>query len=233
VSVAAFFSSSTELPTLVSTRSKPDPDRQASKFIHSVLSFTRLDIPQLDLFEAAVTFAPDIDPVTAHDRLAQVFGRKAGEGLFLFRLDSAVPGRYWVRMVEPWTRWPEGALGALEPKREMIQLAEGLMYRFTLPVCAGHEHVEGGEKRIVPFDSAGLVNEWFIANAASFGIKPLMADIAIATLRFSHRGAAYKILHAVIEGALEVTDADALRRRLLKGFGSHRKAGLGMLQLTH
>jgi hypothetical protein len=60
-----------------------------------------------------------------------------------------------------------------------------------------------------------------------------MADIAIATLRFTHRGANYKILHAVVEGALEVTNAEALRKRLLKGFGSHRKAGLGMLQLTH
>jgi hypothetical protein len=233
MSVATPVSLPIRLSAPVSNRSKSASDRPAGKFIHSVLSFTRLDIPQLDLYESAVTFAPDVDPVTAHDRMAQVFGRKAGEGAFLFRLDSAVPGRYWVRMVEPWTRWPEGALGALEPKREMIQLAEGLMYRFTLPVCAGHEHIEGGEKRVVPFESASMVNQWFTANAASFGIKPLMADIAIATLRFTHRGASYKILHAVIEGALEVTNAEALRRHLLKGFGSHRRAGLGMLQLTH
>ena len=233
MSAATIVPSPIGLAGFVSTRSTSDSDRPAGKFIHSVLSFTRLDIPQLDLFESAVTFPADVDPVTAHDRLAQVFGRKAGEGLFLFRLDSAVPGRYWVRSVEPWTRWPEGALGALEPKREMIQLAEGLMYRFTLPVCAGHEHIEGGEKRVVPFESPGLIHEWFKANAASFGLKPLMADIAIATLRFTHRGASYKILHAVVEGALEVTNAEALRKRLLKGFGSHRKAGLGMLQLTH
>ena len=233
MSAVAFLNSSFELPASVSTRSNSDPQRAAGKFIHSVLSFTRLDIPQLELFEAAVTFSPETDPVTAHDRLAQVFGRKAGEGQFLFRLDSAVPGRYWVRSIEPWSRWPDGATGALEPKRELIQLAEGLMYRFTLPVCAGHEHIEGGEKRVVPFNSVSLVHEWFKANAASFGFKPLMADIALATLRFSHRGAHYKLPHAVVEGALEITQADALRRRLLKGFGSHRKAGLGMLQLTH
>lgn len=222
-----------ELPANVSSRSTPDPRRPQGNFIHSVLGFTRLEIPQIELFEAAVTFSADTDPVTAHQRLADVFGRKAGDGQFLFRLDSAVPGRYWVRSIEPWTRWPEGALGALEPKREVIQLAEGLMYRFTLPVCAGHEYVEGGEKRVVPFDSAGLVHEWFKGSAASFGIRPLMADIAMATLRFAYRGAHYKIQHAVIEGALEVADADALRRRLLKGFGSHRKVGLGMLTLTH
>jgi len=233
VSAATLAPSPVGVPGFVSTRSAHSPDPSAGKFIHSVLSFTRLDIPQLDLFEVAVTFPPDVDPVTAHDRLAQVFGRKAGEGAFLFRLDSAVPGRYWVRSVEPWTRWPEGAIGALEPKREMIQLAEGLMYRFTLPVCAGQEHVEGGEKRVVPFESPDLINEWFRANAQRFGFKPLMADIAIATLRFTHRGANYKILHAIVEGALEVTNADALRKHLLKGFGSHRKAGLGMLQLTH
>ncbi len=217
---------------LVSTRSE-SKSRPAADFIHSVLSFTRLEIPQVELFEAAVTFAADVDPVTAHARLADVFGRKAGDGFFLFRLDSAVPGRYWVRSLEPWTRWPEGATGALEPKREVIQLAEGLMYRFTLPVCAGQEYIENGEKRVVAFDTPTLVNHWFTANAQNFGIKPLMADIAIATLRFTHRGANYKLVHAVIEGALEVTNADALRRRLIKGFGSHRKAGLGMLQLTH
>lgn len=220
-------------PANVSSRSTREPSRKQGNFIHSVLGFTRLEIPQIELYEAAVTFAPETDPVTAHQRLADVFGRKAGDGQFLFRLDSAAPGRYWVRSVEPWTRWPEGALGALEPKREVIQLAEGLMYRFTLPVCAGHEYIEGGEKRVVPFDSVALVHEWFKGNAASFGIRPLMADIAMATLRFAHRGANYKIQHAVIEGALEVADAEALRRRLLKGFGSHRKVGLGMLTLTH
>lgn len=214
----------------MSTRSNPTPP--AGQFIHSVLSFTRLDIPQLDLFEAAVTFGADTDPVTAHDRLAQVFGRKAGEGQFLFRLDSAVPGRFWVRSVEPWTRWPEGALGALEPQRQVIQLAEGLMYRFTLPVCVGYEHLEGGEKRVVPFDSPGLVHEWLRGNAAAFGLRPLMVDIAIATLRFVHRGANYRIQHAVLEGAIEVSNAEALRKRLLKGFGSHRRVGLGMLQLS-
>jgi len=216
----------------VSNHNASDANRPARKFMHSVLSFTRLDIPQLDLFEAAVTFPADTDPVTAHDRLARVFGRKAGEGVFLFRLDSTVAGRYWVRSVEPWTREPEGALGALDPKREVIQLAEGLMYRFTLPVCAGQERIEGGEKHLVPFDSPGLIHEWFKGNADGFGIRPLMTDIAIATLRFTHRGANYKIQHAVIEGALEVADAESLRKRLLKGFGSHRRAGLGMLQLA-
>jgi len=232
VTAAALYPSSFGLPAPVSNRSSLEPRRHQGSFIHSVLSFTRLDVPQLELFEAAVTFSPDTDPVTAHDRLASLFGRRAGEGQFLFRLDSAVPGRYWVRSIEPWTRWPDGALGALEPKRELIQLAEGLMYRFTLPVCAGQEHIEGGEKRVVPFDSVALVHEWFKGNAASFGIKPLMADIALATMRFTRNGAHFKLPHAVIEGALEVVNAEALRRRLLKGFGSHRKAGLGMLQLT-
>lgn len=207
--------------------------RQAQGFIHSVLSFTRLEIPQVQLFEAAVTFASDTDPVTAHERLSRLFGRRAGDGFFLFRLDSAVPGRYWLRSLEPWARWPEGATGALEPKREVVQLAEGLMYRFSLPVCAGQEYIEGGEKRVVAFESPAMVQEWFKGNALRFGIKPLMLDIAMATLRFSHRGANYKLVHAVIEGALEVAHADRLRRRLVRGFGSHRKAGLGMLQLSN
>ncbi len=212
-------------------RSKLEPKKLQGGFIHSVLGFTRLEIPTLEVFETAVTFDPATDPVTAHDALAEVFGQKAGQGKFVFRLDSTVPGRYWLRSTEPWTRWPHGATNALEPKREVIQLAEGLMYRFTLPVCAGQEQIVGGEKRVVPFESVSMINQWLKANVDYFGFKPVLANIALATLRFTHRGAHYKLPHAVIEGALEVTNATHLRRRLIKGFGSHRKAGLGMLQI--
>lgn len=200
--------------------------------MHSVLSFTRLEIPQVEVYETAVTFEATTDPITAHDALTDVFGRKAGTGAFLFRLDSAVPGRYWVRSIEPWTRWPAGAQNALEPKREIIQLAEGLMYRFTLQVAAGEEHIENGQKYVRPYSSEQQVNTWFKQNAAEFGIKPLLADVALGNLRFSHQGQNVKIAHAVIEGALEVTHAEKLKRRLLKGFGSYRRAGLGMLTLS-
>lgn len=200
--------------------------------MHSVLSFTRLEIPELEVFETAVTFEPETDPLTAHDALTDVFGRKAGFGQYLFRADSALPGRYWVRSIEPWTRWPNGATSALEPKREVIQLAEGLMYRFTLPVCAGQEYVQGSEKRVVPYESVEQVDTWFRQGAADFGIRLLICDTALAKLRFTHAGQSYKVPHAVIEGALEVANAERLRRRLMKGFGSHRKVGLGMLQLS-
>jgi hypothetical protein len=199
---------------------------------HSVLSFTRLEIPELEVFETAVTFEPETDPLTAHDALTDVFGRKAGFGQYLFRADSALPGRYWVRSLEPWTRWPAGAISALEPKREVIQLAEGLMYRFTLLVCAGREQVEGTEKRVLPFATAAEVDQWFKHNAAAFGLRLLISDTALSVLRFVHRGQRFKVPHAVIEGALEVTEAQRLCRRLTKGFGSHRKVGLGMLQLS-
>jgi hypothetical protein len=42
-----------------------------SRFIHSVLSFTRLEVPALEVFETAVAFPPDTDPVTAHRELAE------------------------------------------------------------------------------------------------------------------------------------------------------------------
>jgi hypothetical protein len=229
--------SDTEMPVPVAPTPRPPSighvaRRLQAGFMHSVLSFTRLEIPELEVFETAVTFAPDTDPLTAHDALTDVFGKKAGFGHYLFRADSAVPGRYWVRSVEPWTRWPDGAVSALEPKREVIQLAEGLMYRFTLPVCAGNEYVEGNEKRVVPFATAQEVDAWFKEMAPHFGIRLLINDTALATLRFAHRGQRFKVQHAVIEGALEVSNAEHLRRRLIRGFGSHRKAGLGMLQLS-
>jgi CRISPR-associated protein Cas6/Cse3/CasE subtype I-E len=179
-----------------------------------------------------VTFSPTTDPLTAHDELAKVFGHKAGFGHFLFRADSTIPGRYWVQSVEPWSRWPEQATSALEPKRVVIQLAEGLMYRFTLPVCAGKESLQDKEKRVIPFESASQVQAWFNDNAPHFGVKPMMLDVSMQTLRFPHGAERFKVQHAVLEGALEVTHAERLRRRILKGFGYYRRTGLGMLQLS-
>jgi CRISPR-associated protein Cas6/Cse3/CasE subtype I-E len=203
-----------------------------SGFIHSVLSFTRLELPSLEIFETAVAFAADTDPITAHRELADVFGTKAGDGEFLFRADSTIAGRYWVHSAAPWKRWPATAVSALEPRRVVIQLAEGLMYRFTLQVCAGRVRAEGNEKIIEPFASSQDVEAWLRANAKRYGFTPLMLDVSMQSLRFAHRGQKVRIEYAQIEGALEVSDAGEMRRRLGQGFGHHRRAGLGMMQLT-
>jgi hypothetical protein len=197
-----------------------------------VVSFTRLEIPKVEVYETAVMFGSATDPIAAHAALSTVFGGKAGEGRFQFRADSSIADRYWVRSTEPWTRWPDGAISALEPKREVIQLAEGLMYRFSLAVCAGREHISGGEKRVVAFETKPEVESWLMHHASDFGIRLLLFNIGFDKLRFVHAGQPYKIAHAVIEGALEVDHPDRLAQRLLKGIGSHRRVGLGMLQLS-
>jgi CRISPR associated protein len=207
--------------------------RSKNGFVHSMLSFTRLEIPEVELFETAVTFDPATDPLSAHDALAAVFGQKAGFGRFLFRSDSTSQGRFWVRSVEPWTRWPDRALNALEPRRTVIQLAEGLMYHFTLSVCAGEEFVSANEKRVEPFDTTDRVAEWFRDEAAQFGVKPLMVNITLKTMRFAHGAQRFKVPYAVLDGALEVADSDRLRKRILKGFGYYRRSGLGMLELSN
>jgi len=207
--------------------------RSKDGFVHSMLSFTRLEIPEVELFETAVTFGPSTDPLTAHDALASVFGQKAGFGRFLFRTDSASPERFWVRSVEPWTRWPDGALNALEPRRTVVQLAEGLMYHFTLSVCAGEEFVSENEKRVVPYDTTEGVAGWFRDHAAEFGIKPLMVNVTLRTMRFAHRDQRFKVPYATLDGAVEVADSERLRRRVVKGFGYYRRTGLGMLELSN
>lgn len=206
--------------------------RSKEGFVHSMLSFTRLEIPEVELFETAVTFDPATDPLTAHDALASVFGQKAGFGRFLFRSDSNSPGRYWVRSIEPWTRWPDRALNALEPRRTVVQLAEGLMYHFSLSVCAGEEFVSPEEKRVVPFDTVERVAGWFRDEAPQFGIRPLMVNVAVRTMRFAHGEQRFKVPYSTLDGALEVADAERLRRRILKGFGYYRRTGLGMLELS-
>lgn len=216
----------------------PKPAERSSRtnrkgdFVHSQLSFTRLEIPEVELFETAVTFDPAADPLSVHDALANVFGQKAGFGHYLFRADSTTPGRFWVRSVEPWTRWPDHALNALEPRRVVVQLAEGLMYHFSLSVSAGEASVVGNEKRVAPFETAEQVSAWFQAEAAHCGIKPLMVNVAMKVLRFTHVGQRFKVPYAALDGALEVADSDRLRRRILKGFGYYRRTGLGMLELS-
>ena len=197
----------------------------------SEVSFTQMDLPKLDTFETAVTFAPDTDPVAAHEELVPAFGQKAGTGRFLFCADSAVSGRYWVRSVVPWKSQPAGALSIVAPKRIVTQLAEGLMYHFSLPVCVGDIQVLDGRKHVQPYRTAEEVERWLNENSEEFGLRPIMVSVAMRSLRFQHNGAAYRVDHSMLEGALEVADTERLMRRLLRGFGSHRRLGLGMLKL--
>lgn len=187
--------------------------------------------PHAELFDAAITFAAETSPITAHDRLSAFFGGKAGGGEFLFRRDDTVEGCYWVRTPRPWAGQLEGALLTPEPQRSLIQLAPGLMHRFNLQVCAGEQVVSGNVKRVIPYSSHGQMYDWFDAQAVRYGYAPLLADVAFTALEFTHGGQRYRIPHALIEGALEVRDPDKLRLRLLHGMGSYRKVGLGMLRL--
>src|SRR5450631_790086 len=195
------------------------------------LGFTKLDLPKLDTFETAVTFSPQCDPIAAHEELMHVFGQKAGTGRFLFCADSAVAGRYWVRSVVPWRGAPAGAISAPAPKRVVTQLAEGLMYHFSLAVCDGETTIADGRKLVVPFPTPTDYEHWFNANAGEFGVKPLLVSASLRTLRFQHEGTWFRVEHGLVEGALEVADTERLMRRLLRGFGSHRRLGLGMLKL--
>jgi hypothetical protein len=204
--------------------------RAAARPKPTLVGFTQLDVPHIELFETAVAFESDCDPITAHERLRLVFGQKAGSGSFLFRADSSVPGRFWVRSTVPWSSKPPGGM-ALEPKRVVLQLASGLMYHFALPICVGNEVFQGDEKVVHPFRTAAEFEAWFSASAPGFGIKPLMFSASLRSLRFRHEGVPYKIDHAMIEGALEVAEPERMRQRVQRGFGSHRRAGLGLLHL--
>jgi hypothetical protein len=195
-----------------------------------LVSYTQLDVPHIEVYETAVAFEPGCDPITAHDRLRLVFGQKAGAGHFLFSADSSVAGRFWVRSTVPWSGKPEGA-AALEPKRVVIQLAGGLMYHFSLAVCVGHDVFQGEEKVVHPYRTAAEFEAWFDSSAPAFGIKPLMFSASLRSLRFRHEDVPYRIDHAMLEGALEVADPERMKQRVQRGFGSHRRAGLGLLHL--
>jgi hypothetical protein len=202
-----------------------------SGVVQPEVGFTKMDLPKLDTFETAVTFAPDCDPVSAHEELVPVFGQKAGTGRFLFAADSSVAGRYWVRSMVPWKSQPASAVSVISPKRIVTQLAEGLMYHFSLSVCVGDVEVAEGRKFVSPYKTAAQYEAWFTEHAEDFGVRPIMVSVALKELRFMHAGSSYRVGHAVLEGALEIGGSENLMRRLLRGFGSHRRLGLGMLKL--
>src|SRR5215204_5640488 len=85
-------------------------------FVNSVMSYTKMDVPTVELFETAVTFdKKHSDPLSAHQCLSRTFGKKAGIS-FVFRADTGSEGRYWVYSGDPWLEPPAEAVSALAPK---------------------------------------------------------------------------------------------------------------------
>lgn len=201
-------------------------------FVQSILSYTRMDVPSVERWESVVSFGPDhADPLAANAALERAFGGKVGEA-FLFRADSAGPGRYWVYSREPWRAAPLEAVSALAPKRHVLQVACGLPYRFTLEACIGRETVVNGAKHVDPFRTREEVEAWLPQAGAKYGFKPDFFNVEICQLRFPHQGRTLSLRYVALEGVMHVSDDAALKPVLLRGVGSHRRVGLGLLQLS-
>jgi CRISPR-associated protein Cas6/Cse3/CasE subtype I-E len=218
---------------LGATTGKGKGPKTLRAFANTVMSYTKMDVPTVELYETAVTFSPKhADPLSAHAALMRTFGKKAGVS-FVFRADTATEGRYWVYSPDPWLEPPAEAVSALAPKRLMVQLAEGLPYRFALEACVGRERTVDGEKEVEPFKTPQEVESWLIAVAPRFGFKPDFFNVAIKQLQFPYGTRKITLPYASIEGVLEVTDADLMKKPLLHGIGSYRRVGLGLLQLSN
>ena len=193
-----------------------------------------MDVPTVELFETAVTFDKST-PIRCRRMqcLPRTFGKKAGVS-FVFRADTASEGRYWVYSGDPWLEPPAEAVSALAPKRLVVQLCEGLPYRFALEACVGREALVDGEKEVEPFrttaggrgvDQGGSAEVWLQAGLLQ------RCDQRVAVSPTADR--TIKLPYASIEGVLQVTDAELLKRPLLRGIGSYRRVGLGLLQLSN
>ena len=55
----------------------------------------------------------------------------------------------------------------------------------------------------------------------------------IKELQFPYGDRTVKLPYASIEGVLQITDAELIKRPLLRGIGSYRRVGLGLLQLSN
>ena len=209
------------------------PNNKLQSFVNSVMSYTKMDVPTVELFETAVTFeAKHSDPLSAHQSLSKTFGKKAGV-TFVFRADTASQGRYWVYSADPWLEPPAEAISALAPKRIVLQLCEGLPSGFAIEAWVGREKMVAGEKEVEPFRTPQEVESWIKAMGPKFGFKPDFFNVAIKELQFPYGDRTVKLPYASIEGVLQVTDADLIKRPLLRGIGSYRRVGLGLLQLSN
>jgi len=209
------------------------PNNSIRAFVNSVMSYTKMDVPCVELFETAVTFdEKHRDPLSAHQCLSKTFGKKAGIS-FVFRADTAGEGRYWVYSADPWLEPPAEAISALAPKRIVHQLCEGLPYRFALDACVGREKLVNGEKEVEPFRTPQEVEAWIKAVGPKFGFKPDFFNATIKELQFPYGDRTVKLPYASIEGVLQITDAELIKRPLLRGIGSYRRVGLGLLQLSN
>jgi CRISPR-associated protein Cas6/Cse3/CasE subtype I-E len=210
-----------------------NPGDSPRAFPDALMSYTKMDVPTVELFETAVTFEPlHADPLAAHEALTRTFGRKAGIA-FVFRADTATPGRYWVYSADPWVEPPVEAVSALAPKRLVLQLAEGLPYRFALDACVGRERVVNGEKEVEPFRTSQEVDAWLKAAGPKLGFKPDFFNVTIKELQFPYGSRTVKLPYASAEGVLQVTDPELLKKPLMRGIGSYRRVGLGLLQLSN
>lgn len=218
---------------LSTAKPKGKGPRTLRAFVDTVMSYTKMDVPTVELYETAVSFGPKhSDPLSAHAALARTFGKKAGVS-FVFRADTASEGRYWVYSPDAWAEPPAEAVSALAPKRLVVQLAEGLPYRFQLEACVGRERMVDGEKQVEPFKTPQEVEAWLAAVAPKFGFKPDFFNVTIKELKFPYGNRIVSLSYSSIEGVLEVTDADLLKKPLLRGIGSYRRVGLGLLQLSN
>ncbi len=173
------------------------PNNPLRAFVNSVMSYTKMDVPTVELFETAVTFdAKHRDPLSAHQCLSKTFGKKAGVS-FVFRADTASEGRYWVYSADPWLEPPAEAISALAPKRIVHQLCEGLPYRFALDACVGREKLVAGEKEVEPFRTPQEVEAWIKAVGPKFGFKPDFFNVddqrTAVSVRRSHRQVAVRV----------------------------------------
>ena len=73
---------------------------------------------------------------------------------------------------------------------------------------------------------------WLKLAGPKFGFKPDFFNVSIKELQFPYGSRTIKVSYASAEGVLQVTDAELLKKPLLRGIGSYRRVGLGLLQLS-
>ncbi len=132
---------------LSSSRPKGRGPSTVTHFVDSVMSYTKMDVPTVELYETAVTFGPQhADPLSAHLSLTRTLRQES-------RRQLCVPCRHDLARAaigstrgDPWLEPPPRPSAPWHRSESFYSCAEGLPYRFAIEACVGRERTVDGDQ---------------------------------------------------------------------------------------
>ncbi len=193
-----------------------------------------MDVPTVELFETAVTFDEKHarSAVSASVSVQNIWKKGRRQLCVPCRHGRRRPLLGVLRVTHGWSlrqrrsaRWLQRELctNCAKDCRIALPSTHALDGRSWSPV----------KKKSNRFVLRRKSRAWIKAAGPKFGFKVDFFNATIKELQFPYGDRTIKFPYASIEGVLQITDAELIKRPLLRGIGSYRRVGLGLLQLSN